>query len=188
MKMTLLEMKKQVLKLIEEINPESELLTDDPDIATKINLVINLIQNELSRIKKIPAMETVKVKEGDVDDISDLVDNFYQLNLIRDIKHNIYDSTIEFLESGTARIFYYKYPRQITESTDENTYKFELSVDILGIMPYGVAGDLLMSDPASNYGQLYLNRYERLKQQLDPRAHTGSIYIDVDGGDNNEFI
>ena len=56
--MTLLEMKKQVLKLIEEINPKSELLTDDSDIANKINVVINLIQNELARIKKIPPSET----------------------------------------------------------------------------------------------------------------------------------
>ena len=46
-------MKKQVLKLIEEINPKSELLTDDPDISNKINDVINQIQNELARIKKI---------------------------------------------------------------------------------------------------------------------------------------
>ena len=184
--MTLLEMKKQILKLIEEINPKSTLLTDDPDIATKINVVINLIQNELSRIKKISAREEVKVQKGDLEEISDLVDNFYQLNLIRDVKHNIYNSTIEFLESGTARIYYYKYPKQITEETDETTYKFELSTDALGIMPYGVAGDLLKSDPASNYGQLYSNRYEQMKQQLDPRSHTGSIYID--SGDEYEFL
>ena len=41
--MTLLEMKKKVLALIEELNPNSEFLTDDPDIATKINEVINSI-------------------------------------------------------------------------------------------------------------------------------------------------
>ena len=186
MKMTLQEMKKQVLKLIEEINPESELLTDDPDIANKINVVINLIQNELSRIKKIPAREEVKVKEGQLEEISDLVSNFYQLNLIRDIKHNIYNSTIEFLETGTAKIYYYKYPKQITEETDETTYKFELSTDALGIMPYGVAGDLLKSDISANYGQIYSNRYEQMKQQLDPRSHTGSIYIE--SGDNYEFL
>lgn len=185
--MTLLEMKKQVLKLIEEINPKSELLTDDPDIASKINVVINLIQNELARIKKIPAREEVKVKEGALEEISDLVSNFYQLNLIRDVKHNIYNSTIEFLEAGTARIYYYKYPKQITDETDETTYKFELSTDVLGIMPYGVAGDLLKSDISANYGQVYSNRYEQLKQQLDPRTHTGSIYID-DGGDDYEFL
>lgn len=186
MKMTLQEMKKQILKLIEEINPKSELLTDDPDIANKINVVINLIQNELARIKKIPVLEEVKVKEGQLEDISDLVSNFYQLNLIRDIKHKIYNSTIEFFETGTAKIYYYKYPKQINEETDETTYKFELSTDALGIMPYGVAGDLLKSDPASNYGQLYSNRYEQLKQQLDPRIHTGSIYIE--SGDNYEFL
>lgn len=185
--MTLLEMKKQVLKLIEEINPKSELLTDDPDIANKINIVINLIQNELARIKKIPAREDVKVKEGALEEISDLVSSFYQLNLIRDVRHNIYNSTIEFLETGTARIYYYKYPKQITEETDETTYKFELSTDALGIMPYGVAGDLLKSDISANYGQVYSNRYEQLKQQLDPRTHTGSIYID-DGGDSYEFL
>lgn len=186
MKMTLREMKKQILKLIEEINPKSDLLTDDPDIANKINVVINLIQNELARIKKIPAREEFEVKDGDLEEISDLVDNFYQLNLIRDVKHNIYNSTIEFLETGTAIIYYYKYPKQINEQTDETTYKFELSTDALGIMPYGVAGDLLKSDPASNYGQLYSNRYEQLKQQLDPRTHTGSIYIE--SGDNYEFL
>ena len=184
--MTLLEMKKQVLKLIEEINPKSELLTDDPDIANKINVVINLIQNELARIKKIPAKEDVKVKEGTLEEISDLVSNFYQLNLIRDVRHNIYNSTIEFLETGTARIYYYKYPKQITEETDEKTYKFELSTDALGIMPYGVAGDLLKSDISANYGQVYSNRYEQMIQRLDPRSHTGSIYIE--SGDDYEFL
>lgn len=187
MKMTLTEMKKQVLKLIEEINPKSDLLTDDPDIANKIDIVINLIQNELARIKKIPTMEQIKVTEGQIEEMSDLLDNFYQLNLVRDIKHNIYDSTIEFLQTGTARIYYYKYPKQIIESTDADTYKFELSQDVLNIMPYGVAGDLLKSDISANYGQIYSNRYEQLKQQLDPRYHTGSIYFDS-GDDNYEFL
>ena len=41
--MTLLELKKKVLGLIEELNPLSDLLTDDPDISTKINDVINQI-------------------------------------------------------------------------------------------------------------------------------------------------
>ena len=52
--MTLLEMKTKVLGLIEELNPESENLTDDPDIETKINDVINQVMFELARMKKIP--------------------------------------------------------------------------------------------------------------------------------------
>ena len=57
--MTLKEMKQKTLRLIEEINPESELLTDDPDIAAKINDVINQIQFELVRIKKIPTKRKI---------------------------------------------------------------------------------------------------------------------------------
>jgi len=41
--MTLLEMKKKVLGLIEELNPDSELLTDDPDIAAKFEDVITQV-------------------------------------------------------------------------------------------------------------------------------------------------
>jgi hypothetical protein len=63
--MTLLEMKKKVLGLIEEVNPNSELLTDDPDIATKINDVINQIMYEVARMKKIPKYVEMEVTEGD---------------------------------------------------------------------------------------------------------------------------
>ena len=49
--MTLLEMKKKYLSLIEELNPLSEELTDDPDIAAKQNEVINQIMFELARFK-----------------------------------------------------------------------------------------------------------------------------------------
>ena len=51
---TLGEMKKKVLGLIEELNPKSTLLTDDPDIAAKHNDVINQVMFELARMKKIP--------------------------------------------------------------------------------------------------------------------------------------
>ena len=64
--MTLLEMKKQVLKLIEEINPKSELLTDDPDIANKINDVINQIQNELARIKEFGRLSMNSMEANDL--------------------------------------------------------------------------------------------------------------------------
>ena len=49
--MTLLELKKKVLGLIEELNPDSEYLTDDPDIATKINDVINMVIRDLEQLE-----------------------------------------------------------------------------------------------------------------------------------------
>ena len=39
--MILKEMKEKTLRLIEEINPESEYLTDDPDIAEKLLSIRN---------------------------------------------------------------------------------------------------------------------------------------------------
>lgn len=186
--MTLTEMKKKVLKLIEEINEESNLLTDDPDISAKINEVINQIQNELSRIKKIPAREEliVDITEQDMYDFKDIDKNMFQLNLIRGIEHNIVGDTIIFLESGTANVFYYKYPKQITAGVEEDKFKFDLSTDVLEIMPYGVAADLLKSDISAQYGRVYAERYEQMLQRLDPRYHTGSIYID--GGGIDEFV
>ena len=59
--MTLLEMKKKVLQLIEEISTDTTKLTDDPDIEAKLNSVINQVQNELARMKKIPAYKEIEV-------------------------------------------------------------------------------------------------------------------------------
>lgn len=182
--MTLKEMKEKTLRLIEEISPNNQLLTDDPDISSKINDVINQIQNELSRMKKISARQELEVKVGDTYDLTELDKRFYQLNIITGVKNYVIGNTAMFYEDGTAKIFYYRYPKQITHDT-EDTYKFELSTDVLEIMPYGVAGDLLKSDISAQYGQVYSNRYNELKQQLDPRYHTGSIYIE---GGIDEFI
>lgn len=184
--MTLTEMKKKVLRLIEEINPKSELLTDDPDIANKINDVINQIQNELARIKKIPGRDELEVEKDEEYDLSDIDRNIYQLNIVTGVENTIIGNTIIFKQSGTAKVYYYKYPKQITFDTVGDDFKFELSTDVLEIMPYGIAGDLLKSDPSTQYGQVYSNRYEQLKQQLDPRYHTGSISFE--GGDNYEFL
>lgn len=184
--MTLTEMKKKVLRLIEEINPKSELLTDDPDISNKINDVINQIQNELARIKKIPAKKELEVVKDEEMDFSQIDKDLYQLNIVRGIRNTIIGNTIIFEDEGIAKVYYYKYPKQITFETVGDEFKFDLSTDVLEIMPYGVAGDLLKSDISANYGREYSNRYEQLKQQLDPRYHTGSISFE--GGDNYEFL
>ena len=184
--MTLLEMKKKVLRMIEEISTNSSVLTDDPDIETKINDVINQIQNELARIKKIPAKEAIDVQDGDEIDFSEIANDLFQINVVRGVENDIVDNTINFYGDGTAKVYYYRYPKQITAETKDDEYEFELSTDCLEIMPYGVAGDLLKSDISASYGQVYSNRYEQMLQRLDPRSHIGSIYISE--GDNYEFL
>ena len=182
--MTLLEMKKKVLGLIEELNPDSEFLTDDPDISTKINDVINQILYELARMKKIPKYVEFDVTEGDLVDYAKIEQEsgyeVYQISLVEGVSNKLKaDGTIiKVLESGTMGIEFYCYPERITEKTKAKGYEFELSSDALEIMPYGIAGDLLKSDVSTEYGNIYSERYEAMKMQLDPRYSMGMYTIE----------
>lgn len=181
--MKLSEMKKKVLGLIEEVNPDNVNLTDDPDIATKINDVINQVMFELCRMKKIPKYVEVEVTEGDLIDFAALEKEvgyqIYQINLVGGVKFvpKANGTVLKILESGTAEIDVYVYPELITEKTS-NSYEFELTPDVLEVMPYGVAADLLKSDVSAEYGSVYAQRYETMLQRLDPRNAMTSIYID----------
>lgn len=181
--MTLLEMKKKVLRMIEEVG--SSKLTDDPDIEAKLNDVINQVMFEVARMKKIPAKSEEDITASDLEFELTSLDNFYQLNTLRfknkdgeEAEWNIFDNIVEFSEEGTAVFYYYKYPKRITDSTVDERYKFELSDDALEVMVYGVAADLLKSDVSNNYGQIYSQRYETMLQRLDPRYAMGSIRIE----------
>lgn len=182
--MTLLEMKRKVLALIEELNPNSELLTDDPDISTKINDVINQVMFELARMRKMPKYVELNVNDGDIIEFADIEKKcgyeIYQIAMVGGVNcaHRANGTVLKMLESGTAEIDVFVYPERITEKTKDKAYEFELSPDALEIMPYGVAADLLKSDVSVNYGQVYAQRYETMLQRLDPRYSMNSIYID----------
>ena len=186
--MTLEEMKKKYLSLIEEVNPDSEQLTDDPDIAAKQNEVTNQVMFELARVKKIPKYLEKAVSAGDLitfaDIESDIGYEVYQIQMVSGVKYAYKASgtVIKILESGTVEIDLFVYPERITEKTKDKAYEFELSADALEIMAYGIAADLLKSDVSAEYGSVYATRYEAMKQQLDPRYHLNSIYIE--GGVN----
>lgn len=182
--MTLAELKKKTLGLIEELNPDSEYLTDDPDIATKHNETINQVMFELARIKKIPKYVEIEVKEGQLLTFADIESaigyEIYQLGTVGGIRYSpkAQGTVLKISENGTAEIDCYVYPERITEKTKDNAYEFELTPDVLEIMPYGIAGDLLKSDVSTEYGSIYSTRYENLKQMLDPRYQMTSIYIE----------
>lgn len=188
--MTLKEQKYKILSLIEELNPESEYLTDDPDVSAKINSVINQVQNELSRIKKIPAKYEYDTSLGNL--LLKDIPNMYQINKLSTTKYHIEgDMEIIFDEDveKNITIYYYKYPNSIdiiVKKMDEETieeasqridneYNFEITNDLLEILPYGVSADLLKNDMISNYGKYYYERYNEMKQMLDPRFTPGLI-------------
>ena len=185
--MTLNEMDKKVLSLIEELNPNSEHLTDDPDIQAKKRHVTNQILFELARIKKIPKYFEMEVKKGDLVGLADLEKEcgyeVYQIAVISGVAHcpKANGTVFKVLEDGTMEVDCYVYPEKITDKT-KGSYEFELSADALEIMPYGIAADLLKSDVSAEYGSIYASRYESMKQMLDPRYQTASIYIE--GGVN----
>lgn len=183
--MTKLEMKKKVLALIEELNPNSEYLTDDPDIATKYDEVMNQVMYELARLKKIPRYVEIDVSEGDLLTFQAIGKKVggevYQVLLVGGV--NMVpkaDGTVyKVMEDGTAEVECYVYPKRITAET-EATYEFDLTPDLLEIMPYGIAADLLKSDVSSEYGTIYATRYETMLQRLDPRYATP--FITIEGG------
>ena len=184
--MTLLDMNKKVLALVEELNPDSEILTDDPDIAAKINAVTNQIMFELARIKKIPKYIELEVAKGDTVTFEDLEREcgyeVFQLDMVSGIPFSLKanGTVIKALESGVAEIEIFVYPERIDEKTKPKAYEFELSPDVLEIMPYGIAGDLLKSDVSAEYGAVYATRYESMLQRLDPRYKTE--FVTIEGG------
>ena len=178
--MTLREMKDRVLSLIEEINPESEYLTDDPDIQEKINYVIDMKQHELARVKRLAVSEKIKVKKDSQSDLYEDYDNFYKLKNITGVSYELFDNIVTFNEDGEGIINYYRYPKLITKDTDMDKYKMELSRDVLEIMPYGVAADLLKSDVSAQYGRVYEQAYQTALQNLDVSTSDG-IYEIVGG-------
>lgn len=181
--MTLLEMKKKVLGLIEELNPNHALLTEDPDIATKLNDVINQILYEIARLKKIPKYVEMAVTEGDLVEFADIESavgySVYQLKNVGGVNYapKADGTVLKILESGTAEIECYVYPETINEKT-KDTYEFEISADLLEIMPYGIAADLLKSDVSTDYGAVYASRYETMLQRIDPRYQMTNVYIE----------
>lgn len=182
--MTLLDMKTKVLRLVEELNPDSEYLTDDPDIAAKINDVINQVMFELARFKKIPKYVEIDVSAGDLITFETIEREcgyeIYQIGMVCGVSYipKANGTVLKIIEDGTAEIDCFVYPERITDKTKDKAYEFELSPDVLEIMPYGVAGDLLKSDVSSEYGSIYATRYEAMKQMLDPRYQTATFTVE----------
>ena len=174
--MTLKEFKEAVFSFIEEHDASEKSLTKDVDIADKINAVINNKMHEITRYKKITGKDTIEVTEGDEIELTDIDKNCYQIRNITGVDYEQEDKFITFKETGTAVIYYNKYPKTITSETLDD-YKFEIDIEALETMKIGVAADLLKMDISNKYGQIWDNEYQRLLQTLDSRKTAGTITI-----------
>ena len=180
--MTLGDIKENTLTLIEEYNPNiAKNFTDDEDIGVKMNGSVNRAMYELCRIKKIPKYIKMQVTAGKALTFADLEKvcgyEIYQVSRITGVQYEARaDGTIyKMLEDGEAEIDVYVYPEAITKKTS-NSYELELSADVLEIMPYCVAADILSTDVSSNYRE-FQQRYETMLSRLDTRNKMPTFQI-----------
>lgn len=178
MKITLGEVKQRVFRLIEEIDTDDDKdYTNDIDYKEKINMVINQVLNELFSVRKKLNKEELEVEENQEYILDEELSDFYLLNKITGVNYDILENYVTFKEKGKAQIYYYTYPKQITQETP-NDYKFNLDYPVIEALVVGAAWMTLASDVSSNYGAVYANRYQELKQQLDPRFARATYTIE----------
>lgn len=185
--MTLGENKKIALALIEEYSPNSSNLTDDSDIATRLNLLYSTNYQELAQTKKILKTKVLKDitgnKEEGYEELS-LPSDMYQLkrvialnelNVEIEANYNIIGKKIYISKESDAKYIleYNAYPSIITEDTKDDFY-LEIDQDVQLILPYAVANDILKVDPSSDY-TAFLAEYKRKLEGLDTRREIASI-------------
>ena len=189
--MKLKEMKVNTFSLIEEYYPELKNLAEDADVINKINSVVNNVSMDLMKLKKIPTSE---ILDGGSDKTINLKDyigkEFYQLNKVVgvDTYSMIDDVTIQFPEEakGEVTVYYYKYPKMVKtifaddgeRQAEDESFEFDLDPDVLHVMPYGIASDLLKMDMISGYGRYFYERYMELKNGIDRRRTAGVVYTE----------
>lgn len=188
--MTLGENKKITLALIEEYSPTNVYLTDDEDIANRLNLVYAPNYQELSQIKRIIKTKvlreiTGKIEEG-YEEVS-MPSNMYQL--IKVVALDEYNNEVEadYRTLGNKILIskekdakyvleYYMYPSEINEETPDNFY-LELDQDAQMLLPYLVANDILKVDPSSDY-TAFQAEYRRKLDLLNPRKILTSAVVE----------
>ena len=188
--MKLKEMLKKVLALIEELNPESKLLTDDPDIAAKIRDVINQVMFECARMKKIPKLVVLPVTAGQILDYDEIANacgfDIYQVVRVAGVKYELWagGTVLEILDSGTAKIDVFIYPKPIVEDTNADEYEFILSRDVLEPWELGLEqntriylGDNLII-PLADGARLGVEICEDLWSSTPPSSKISSLGAD----------
>lgn len=195
--MKLKEMKVNTFSLIEEYYPELKGLAEDEDVLNKIDGVINNVSMDVMRYKKIPAMETIAIKKGtkSINLIDAIGEDYYQLNNIigLDSYNMVDDVTIVISEDfeGEVDLYYYKFPKRVqtifegtkeeieeSKARQDEEFEFDLPLDVLHVMPYGIAADLLKMDMISSYGRYFYERYMELKNSINPKRTSGLIYAE----------
>ena len=203
--MTLKQAKKTALALIAEYDKTNPYLTGDDEIQQNLNLILNISYQELSDKKPIRKMILIdRTTKGDLDysrayslpaDMKKLdqivaydTTTNKSLNPIYEIREGVATTVnqvttysdkiyINDLEEGNYYVKYFAYPTQITENTAA-TFELELDKDVQMLLPFAVAGDILMSDADDTKYIKFANRYKEQLLKFNSEKSTGTIIID----------
>lgn len=166
------------------------MLTDDEDIATRLNLVYSTNYQELSQNKKILKTKTLRDITGETEkgfEELSLPSDMYQLKRVIALDKDNIEVQADYKTIG-KKIYinknidakyileYYAYPTVITETTEDEFY-LEIDQDAQMILPYAVANDILKVDPSSDYSA-FLAEYKRKLESLDTRRIMPSVVIE----------
>lgn len=166
------------------------MLTDDEDIATRLNLVYSTNYQELSQNKKILKTKTLRDITGETEkgfEELSLPSDMYQLKRVIALDKDNIEVEADYKTIG-KKIYlnknidakyileYYAYPTVITETTEDEFY-LEIDQDAQMILPYAVANDILKVDPSSDYSA-FLAEYKRKLESLDTRRIMPSVVIE----------
>lgn len=189
--MTLGENKKITLGLIEEYSNANPKLTDDVDIQNRINFLYATNYQELSQRKKILKTKTLKevtdekLEEGYTE--YTLPSSMYQFKRVIALDENNKTVDADYYTIGKRKIYinnesnanyileYYAYPSIIDEETDDD-FTLELDQDVLFILPYAVANDILKTDPSADYSA-FLADYNRKLENLNTSISNSRVVI-----------
>lgn len=166
------------------------MLTDDDDIAMRLNLVYSTNYQELSQNKKILKTKILRDITGETEkgfEELSLPSDMYQLKRVIALDKDNIEVQADYKTIG-KKIYlnknidakyileYYSYPTVITEDTDDDFY-LEIDQDAQMILPYAVANDILKVDPSSDYSA-FLTEYKRKLESLDTRRIMPSVVIE----------
>lgn len=189
--MTLGENKKIVLGLIEEYSNVNPKMTDDEDIALRLNLVYSTSYQELSEKKKILKTKILKEISNETQESGfteyTLPSSMYQMKNVIALDENNNIVNADYYTVGKKKIFinnasnyqyileYYAYPTVINEETTDD-FVLEIDQDAQMILPYMVASDILKTDPSADY-TAFLAEYRRKMQEMNTSISAPKVKI-----------
>jgi hypothetical protein len=184
--MTFGENKKLFFSLIDEYNPNNEYFTDDDDARTKAASLYDLRYFDLASKKfnkktkgyeitsedrgfesfKLPKGTFIKVLGGR---------NEYNEPISMNFRIEGENLFISRETKGTLVVEYTPYPTHINEETTDD-FELEIDDELASILPYGVAADLLKTDPGEDW-TAFEKEYERRLANLITSRTTASVNI-----------